>query len=124
MCLLAAPYTAEGPYLMPTILTARMLLLIPFFLPSMPGLLKEGSSADSKVLFDQPQAQAAIAVFTAAMTTKQLFFTFMEGFKVTEIVMALISHPAVTSLGFDFLVTAMSFAIWVFIRDSERQKAA
>lgn len=126
MCLLIAPYTAEGPYLMPTILAARMLLLVPLFLPS----ILESREDQLSVLFNQPQAQAAIILFAAMMTTKQVLIVIMNGRSVTSVLVALISHPAVTSLGFDFLITVASFAIWFLVRDtsghqsiSERKKA-
>lgn len=112
---------------MPTILAARMLLLAPLFLPR---ILKSRDDRSS-VLFDQPQAQAAISVFAAIMMIKQVFVIATNGYSITEILVALASHPAVTSLGFDFLVTAASSGIWILVRDSsgqqsisERQKAA
>ncbi|KAF2169023.1 hypothetical protein M409DRAFT_21034 [Zasmidium cellare ATCC 36951] len=122
-CLFVAPYTARGPSLMPTILAARLLLFVPSFL-SQPLDLKEGrSSSQERAFFTQRQAQLAVAVYAVLMTVKQLASIAFQGFALSQILMALVSHPAVTSLGFDFLVTAISFSTWSFIQDESGQQS-
>ncbi|KAK4500035.1 hypothetical protein PRZ48_008221 [Zasmidium cellare] len=116
ICLLVAPYTANGPYLMPTILAARLLLFVPSFLSQHPEHEKGRSSTGKTTYFNHHQAHIAVATFAAVMTGKQVILIAQQGFGVSQVLTAMVSHPAVTSLGFDFLVTAVSFAAWTLIQ--------
>lgn len=126
ICLLVAPYTAEGPFLMPTIIVARLLLFVPFFLPEASGHGKKPLPARKGLeLFDHWQARNIVGLFATAMTVKQDVSLIQQGYTLRVVWRALFSHPAVTSLGVDFVVTNASFAVWVISQSRPgRQKIA
>lgn len=118
-CLLVAPYTADGPYLMPTILTARLLLFVPSFLPAATRHSEDHATAVENRFFSHRHPQKAVAAFAVGMTVKQVIFVVQGGYSLGGALSALLSHPAVTSLGFDFIVTVLSFTIWVSVTDNQ-----
>ncbi|CAK1367687.1 hypothetical protein CB0940_11545 [Cercospora beticola] len=110
----------DSRYLIPTILVARMLLLLPLFLPK---LQREASAASyPRGGSDMQVMQKLVTVCAIAMTAgvgcllRDLDSMWIE-FLILEfrwwLLPALWSHPAVTSLGFDFLLSGVSAGAWV-----------
>ncbi|PPJ59857.1 hypothetical protein CBER1_04935 [Cercospora berteroae] len=110
----------DSRFLIPTILVARMLLLLPLFLPK----LQRGANTTSypRGGSDMQIMQKLVTVCALAMTavvgrfSRDLDFMRNE-FLIMEfndfLLPTLWSHPAVTSLGLDFLLSCISAAGWV-----------
>jgi len=129
VCLLAAPYTAEGPYLIPTILVARVLLLLPMILPREkprvhPNQAKLSKEEGTSLNFTHAFAQSVLAVLAAVMTAYRAYILFSRGASPHDVEVALVSHPAVTALGWDFLVCVISFMVWSWTRRQAKTKVA
>lgn len=102
-------------YLMPTILAARLLLVLPLFLPKITH-----KQVPWRPESDLQRVQTVVALCAFSMTLVVVWllydldlgnFTFV-GMR-RDLLSALWSHPAVTSLGFDFLISAASAMIWI-----------
>lgn len=99
----------ESKYLIPTILVARLLLVLPFFLPKL---------GHSKLpLYKVQLLVCSCAILMTAGVVWLLCDLDLASLKYLgvshDLLPALWSHPAVTSLGFDFLVSAMSAIVWM-----------
>ena len=125
VCLAIAPYTAGGPYLIPVILFARAMLFVPLLLTRKTSQ-RTGSTQIGRTFFTHQLAQQAVALFAIALTAKQCYLVYQSRATATEIWQGLFSHPAVTTLGVDFLLSAASFVAWTLcqkaIRDSTLQR--
>lgn len=123
VCLAIAPYTAGGPYLIPVILFARMMLFVPLALAQNSS---QSTSEKGRTFFTHQLAQQAVALFAIALTAKQAYLVYQSRATISEIWQALFSHPAVTALGVDFLLSAVSFVVWTLsqkaIRDGTLQE--
>lgn len=108
----------ESKYLMPTIMAARLLLLTPFFLPKLDAT-NQPLHQKSGVSWVQTLVAACAAITTIGVLWLPYYIdhglSVSLGFRY-EVLPALWSHPAVTSLGFDFLTCAASAWIWFFLQ--------
>ena len=108
----------DTSYLIPTILAARMLLMMPFFLAR-----RKPVSQFTKDSWGPRTVQYLVAA-CAAVTTGGVWVLLTESrgllhlrlpdqFDYWRLRETLWCHPAVTSLGCDFLIAAASAGIWV-----------
>ena len=118
-CLLLAPPYGLGTstLLIPLILFARSLLFTPLILSRTIG---KGQHSD-----DAPptgQTQFGSAVMSVSFALWQIGLVAYEKKSPLQISSALFDHPAVRSLGCDFLIGMVSFAIWTRrYRSSEKE---
>lgn len=117
-CISARDLAVDSKYLLSTIIAARLLLVLPFFLPRQDVNEKQPQGNS-----DMTRIQTLVGGCAATMTVAVVWLlydmdlaTFMFVGLRHEIWPALWSHPAVTSLGFDFLVSAVSAWLWFFMQ--------
>ena len=111
-CLVAAPFDAAGPWLMRVIAAARILLLAPLLLVD---TTEPGGPAKGATRYDMLDGRAIRKVVVASSliaTISQVYALARDQVSIKEIVKALFSHPAVSSLGCDFVICLVSFALW------------
>lgn len=101
-CLGAAQASAGTARLIPLVLLTRLLLMTPLLLPALRSL--GGTSFGS-------EAQLGVAILVAGMSLRLLYQTLQVNVPST-IISAASSHPAVSALGFDFVISVMSFIAW------------
>ncbi|KAF2212905.1 hypothetical protein CERZMDRAFT_97399 [Cercospora zeae-maydis SCOH1-5] len=110
----------DSLYLIPTILVARSLLLLPLFLPNVQH--RTSTTRFLRHKSDMQELQRIVAICAAAMTAGVVclvgnFDPRWIHLKLSEpgywLFPALWSHPAVTSLAFDFLLSGISALIWL-----------
>ena len=108
-CLFIAPPYGLGTstWLMPLILFARLLLFTPFFLSR---TIAKRKSSDHTA--PTGQAQFGLALMSLSFALLQIGLVVWEKRPLLQIGSALFDHPAVSSLGCDFLIAMVSFAIW------------
>ncbi|KAI7339945.1 hypothetical protein KC315_g979 [Hortaea werneckii] len=103
-CIAAACLLNETGFLMPLVLVARLLLLAPRFLPL--RLYADDSVAARAV-------QTALPLFALVMVGYASLTAILDdedyGLSIPR---ALFSHPAVSSLGFDAVLSVISLALW------------
>lgn len=106
-----APNVWNAMSLMAMILLARLLLVVPFVLAR--KLYTESARHSDHATLDK--AQVVVFSFAVGLIGEQ--FWRLRGVPgcTGQLLDALVSHPAVASLGFDFLVSASSFAIWTLV---------
>ncbi|KAM3414668.1 hypothetical protein BST61_g9826 [Cercospora zeina] len=106
----------DSLYLIPTILVARSLLVLPLFLPN-----QAIAAGPPRPRSDLQDIQRMVALCAAAMTAGVVCLAgnlnpSWIDFKLSEpgywLFPALWSHPAVTSLAFDFLLSGVSALVW------------
>ncbi|KAK5112949.1 hypothetical protein LTR62_003771 [Meristemomyces frigidus] len=100
----AAPRFAGTAALMPLIITARLLLFVQM------ALVRTGTGTTDADLVRR--VQRLLVAMTVMLTLRQAYVA-LHAYTVTEIGKALVSHPAVSSLGFDFVLSTMSFGAWM-----------
>lgn len=125
--LLANAQLASGTqYLISLILAARVVLFTPLF-------LAEEEDGTSPVDKENPEAwisgegvQRIVTLVSLLMTGLKVAQTWQEGLSMDKVLSALFSHPAVASLGCDFLFSIVSFLAWINLRTREpkQDKAA
>lgn len=115
LCLACAQMYAGTEKLILIILVARAVLMAPLF-------LKAGRFATTpmseKVPIDRAtgdELQRIVLKSSIIMTGMKGYQAMQEGFSPQSIVSALFTHPAVTSLGCDFILSAVSFAAWTYL---------
>ncbi|EME39602.1 hypothetical protein DOTSEDRAFT_56931 [Dothistroma septosporum NZE10] len=129
ICLAIAPYAAGGPYLISAILFARAMLFVPLVLARKMSQ-RAGEKQAGRTFFTHQLAQQAVVLFAVALTAKQAYLLYQSKSTARETWKALFSHPAVTALGVDFLLSALGHVAWTLsqnrIRNSalEREKAS
>ncbi|KAK3677684.1 hypothetical protein LTR78_002534 [Recurvomyces mirabilis] len=99
-----APQTAGTAALMPMIIAARLLLFAQL------ALVKIGTGSPSGGLAQQ--LQQPIASLGVILTARQAY-SALQSYTPSEIIAALLGHPAVSSLGIDFLLSAFSCLTWM-----------
>ncbi|KAK4974101.1 hypothetical protein LTR66_011079 [Elasticomyces elasticus] len=112
VCLLVAPYASGSDYLIPVILVARALLLTP-------GLLQLYGSPKSTVSPSQsPSNRRALVWLSCASLAVWSFTTLrtLSKHSIYEMASAVNSHPAVSALGYDFLLSIVSWAAWLLVK--------
>lgn len=119
---LAAPRVAGTGAFLAIVILIRLLLVVPLTLPS---IVAQGNGQSYLTLRKAHWVYACpfdfIAVCSALLWTFQTFVALYDtGFGPTRIVGALNDNPAVSALGYDFLFSMISIAIWVLLggRDS------
>ena len=111
-CLIAAPYAANSPWLIPTILVARLFLFAPSRLPMASGFEPDIRDAPTSGAFFN--ARLSIVAFLSIILVDVQVLRIVAGRdSIGAIYRALWSHPAVSSLSFDMIISIVSFCIWV-----------
>lgn len=98
-CILAAPLTAETPWLLPLILTARSLLFVPL------SLARNGISGWGSSRWFQLLLITVVGIRYSHFPGTTLEFTI-------DVASALFVHPAVSSLGCDWILYLISAGFW------------
>lgn len=106
--LFIAPHIAGTAWLMPLILTARGLLLVPLL--NFTSTERRSSISGRSNLLQR--LQISVAFTGACLVLLQATVTALRGQSAVEIVVALTVHPAVSSLGCDFLLCMLSAVLW------------
>lgn len=104
VCVIASPYAAETPWLLPLILAARLLLFVPLLL-AQNGLSSWG-----------PSRRPLQVVLSMTITRWGHKWAANPGSTVAfigEIVNGLMVHPAVASLGCDWILYLLSAGLWL-----------
>lgn len=111
-CLVIAPATAGSSYLMPLILSARILLFAPLFIVEVtrPIGSRQGVKSESSTNWREVVRSCAVPAVMCILI--QAFNNLQDQHSVKEIGGALFSDPAITSLGCDFVISIISFAVW------------
>lgn len=116
LCLACAQLYAGTEKLVWIILAARAVLMVPLFLEA--GRFATVMTAE-KVPIDRAtgeELQRIILKTSLIMTGMKAYQAIQEDFTPQAIGNALFSNPAVTSLGCDFILSAVSFAAWTYLR--------
>jgi hypothetical protein len=126
LCLACAQMYAGTDKLVLIILAARAVLMAPLFLKA--GRFATNITSE-KVPIDRAtgeELQRIVLKSSIIMTGMKGYQAMQEGFSPQSIVNALSSHPAVASLGCDFILSALSFAAWNYLvpRDASASTAA
>jgi len=125
LCLACAQIYAGTDKLVWIILAARAVLMAPLF-------LKAGRFATTTTSEQVPvdratgdELQRIVLKTSIIMTGMKVYQAMEEGFSPQSIPSALFSHPAVASLGCDFIISAISFAAWNYLvpRDASASTA-
>nr|OQO20092.1 hypothetical protein B0A51_13925 [Rachicladosporium sp. CCFEE 5018] len=109
-CLANAQLVAGTVWLMPLILVARVLLLVPLYLAV--------EFEAPKTEFDEEQwlsnggVQRIVLLISSVMTLIKSTQIVQEGWTLQGLGRALFSHPAVSSLGVDPLLSVIGFTWW------------
>lgn len=115
LCLACAQMYAGTDKLILVILVARAALMAPLFLKA--GRFAAATTSE-KVPVDRAtgdELQRIVLKSAIIMTGMKGYQAMQEGFSPLVIGNALFSHPAVTSLGCDFVLSALSFAAWTYL---------
>jgi hypothetical protein len=115
LCLACAQMYAGTEKLVLIILAARAVLMAPLFLKA--GRFATTTTSE-KVPIDRAtgdELQRIVLKTSIIMTGMKIYQAMEEGFSPFSIPSALFSHPAVTSLGCDFIISALSFAAWNYL---------
>lgn len=120
-CLLIAPATAGRAWLITTIVIARLFLVSPLFLvkASKPQGADAGIHAKGQV--DGEQAQNIILLASSACTAWRVYVVFQSHASGQDVLNGLFSHPAVSSLGCDLILSAFSYGLWTYRSYSRAQ---
>ena len=110
-CLIVAPITAGTEWLIPHILLARVLLVIVQLLPWKPPMPKESAKRDDGALLDRSALRGHLVLLVTLCGFAQASLAFLET-PPADIGRALFAHPAVSSLGCDFVISCISYACW------------
>jgi len=102
-CLEAAQASTRKEGLIQAVLLTRMNLMIPLLLPA---AQKVGAGRIG------PEAQVGVVSLAVALTSRQAWQA-LQANSLPDILQAVVSHPAVSALGFDFLISLASSAIWI-----------
>ncbi|KAM0722049.1 hypothetical protein Q7P37_002975 [Cladosporium fusiforme] len=116
LCLACAQMMAGTEKLIPLILAARSVLMVPLFLKAGHH---ESKDPDEKVYIVRAtgdELQRIVLKTSMIMTGMKGYQAVQEGWSVPMIFSSLTSHPAVASLGYDFILSAVSFAAWTLLR--------
>ncbi|KAK5693715.1 hypothetical protein LTR97_010285 [Elasticomyces elasticus] len=105
LLLSVAPRAGQTSTLMPLIIVARLLLVMPLF------LVQSGTATNNTGLV--PRLQRPVAIATGLLIVRQAILAFEEN-SLTDMVAAVISHPAVSALGSDLIISIMSFGAWMY----------
>lgn len=115
LCLACAQMYAGTEKLVLIILAARAVLMAPLFLKA--GRFASTTTSE-KVPIDRAtgdELQRIVLKSSIIMTGMKGYQAMQEGFSPQSIASALFSHPAVASLGCDFILSALSFAAWTYL---------
>ena len=115
LCLACAQMYAGTDKLVLIILLARAVLMAPLFLKA--GRFATNMTTE-KVPIDRAtgdELQRIVLKSSIIMTGMKGYQAMQEGFSPQSVASALFSHPAVASLGCDFILSAVSFAAWTYL---------
>lgn len=115
ICLACAQLYAGTEKLILIILGARAVLMVPLFLEA--GHFATRTTAEKTPVERATGAELQRIILKSAliMTGMKGYQAVQEGFTLPMIVDGLSSHPAVMSLGYDFFISALSFAAWTLL---------
>ena len=111
-CLVVAPFAARSSWLMPVILVARTLLLTPLYIVAIQEPIQSDDSMRRKDTSNERRVQTPIAASALLLTLWQVYVVNQDQPSVKIVVGALFGHPAVSSLGCDFVICLLSFTLW------------
>ena len=120
-CLMYAPFLAgkssSHSNLVLLILFARTLLLLPMFIPLYSPSPSRVSAASSRsrtgsTTIGSFTVRDIVVIFTAVVTVGSTVHAVREGVSLSELVRAVNTHPAVSALGYDFLISVLSWGLW------------
>ena len=123
-CLANAQLTAGTVWLMPLILVARAFLLVPLALVKKQG---EDENKDGGKSADYLTIDSFIPIMTltsAVMTGIKVLQIKEEGWSMVAVWSTLFSHPAVSSLGCDFIMSIFSFVVWSLLSNQDVARSA
>lgn len=115
LCLACAQLYAGTEKLVWIILAARAVLMVPLLLKA--DRFATAMTAE-KVPIDRAtgeELQRIILKTSLIMTGMKAYQAIQEDFTPQAVLKALSSHPAVTALGYDFILSAVSFAAWTYL---------
>lgn len=115
LCIACAQMYAGTEKLVLIILAARAVLMAPLFLKA--GHFATTTTSE-KVPIDRAtgdELQRIVLKTSIIMTGMKVYQAMEEGFSPQSVTSALFSHPAVASLGCDFILSAASFAAWNYL---------
>jgi hypothetical protein len=115
LCLACAQMYTGTDKLVLIILAARAVLMAPLFLKA--GRFA-AATTNEKVPIDRAtgdELQRIVLKSAILMTGMKGYQAMQEGFSPQVVAGALFKHPAVASLGCDFILSALSFAAWTYL---------
>ena len=123
-CLANAQLAAGKKWLIPLILAARLVLFAPLFLATGEEGTSPAEKKNAEAWMTGEAVQRIVTLVSLLMTGLKVAQAGQEGLSVGKVFSALFSHPAVASLGCDFLLSVVSFVAWVNVRPREPEKDA
>lgn len=116
LCLACAQLMAGTEKLIPLILAARAVLMVPLFLRAGRHTSTDPNEKVPIVRATGDELQRVILKTSLIMTGMKAYQAVQEDLSIPMIVNSLSSHPAVASLGHDFILSAISFGAWTLFR--------
>ncbi|KAK5173366.1 uncharacterized protein LTR77_002047 [Saxophila tyrrhenica] len=110
-CLLLAPAMIGGSWLITIIVEARFFLLAPLVIlhsakPNNPNV--------GELMADRSQAQSVVLFAALGCSAYQIYRLVQDGVTGKDVLDGLFDHPAVSSMGCDFILSAISYGLWTF----------
>ena len=119
-CLIVAPVTAGTEWLIPQILLARAVLVSMqvFQWTSSSKLKDRGPGTTEVAAVDGAGVQLYLATLITVCGLMQAVLAFSEA-PLVDVAQALFSHPAVSALGCDFMISSTSYLCWRSIGETD-----
>lgn len=112
VCLIIAPRAARTSWLLVVIVIARLCLFSPLYIIEMPGANRPEADQSWHFMLDAENALDYIRIASFTSTALIVYkMTDFEGPKRT-LQYALREHPAVATLGIDFMLSGVSYILW------------
>jgi hypothetical protein len=102
----------SGQNILFVVAVARALLLVPYILAHAPKNANISSSQSAR--WSTREAGLLLGLLTAIATARQVYEVQQAGLSVNDVLSALTSHPAVTTLGVDMVISCFSWFCWQF----------
>jgi len=122
-CLANAQLTAGTAWLLPLILVARVFLLVPWALVTKQNEGKRETERQSDQYLATEGIIPVLTLTSLVMTAIKVWQIKDEGWTLESAWNALFSHPAVSSLGCDFILSTFSFVAWSLLSDESIGKS-
>lgn len=125
-CLLILPAMAKGVWLMPLVLSTRILLCLPLFIPDDGKTEKSGAPEKDQTqsVKMRQEFKIQIVLSVAACLLIQMYAAFSSGTTFGALLRTVFEHSAVSSLGCDMIISLASAFVWITVNPHPGQKTS